>query len=86
MNMLIDGSWTAASDGAVDAVINPATGEEIATVPRASEADIARAVAAAQDGAVRMARSPGTPPLRDPRDGGAANRGEPGSARRAALP
>ncbi len=58
MNMLIDGSWTAASNGAVDAVINPATGEEIATVPRASEADIARAVAAAQDGAVRMAALP----------------------------
>ena len=40
------------------AVINPATGEEIATVPRASEADIARAVAAAQDGAARMAALP----------------------------
>ena len=36
MDMLIDGSWTGASDGAVDAVLNPATGEEIATVPRAS--------------------------------------------------
>ena len=51
MHMLIDGNWTGASDGAVDAVLNPATGEEIATVPRASAADIARAVAAAQDGA-----------------------------------
>jgi acyl-CoA reductase-like NAD-dependent aldehyde dehydrogenase len=58
MNMLIDGTWTGASDGAVDAVLNPATGEEIATVPRASAADVARAVAAAQDGAAQMAALP----------------------------
>ena len=58
MNMLIDGNWTGASDGAVDAVLNPATGEEIATVPRASAADVTRAVAAAQDGAARMAALP----------------------------
>ena len=86
MAMLIDGSWTGASDGAVDAVLNPATGEEIATVPRASAADVARAVAAAQAGAARMAALPAHRALRDPRGGGAADRGEPGGARRAALP
>ena len=58
MEMLIDGNWTGASDGAVDAVLNPATGEEIARVPRASAVDVARAVAAAQDGAARMAALP----------------------------
>ena len=58
MAMLIDGGWSEASDGAVDPVLNPATGEEIATVPRASAADVARAVAAAQAGAARMAAMP----------------------------
>jgi acyl-CoA reductase-like NAD-dependent aldehyde dehydrogenase len=56
--MLIDGDWTGASDGAVDAVLNPATEERIATVPRASASDVARAVAAAQAGAARMAALP----------------------------
>jgi acyl-CoA reductase-like NAD-dependent aldehyde dehydrogenase len=58
MQMLIDGSWTGASDGAVDAVLNPATNAEIATVPRASAADVERAVAAAQRGAAAMAAMP----------------------------
>jgi acyl-CoA reductase-like NAD-dependent aldehyde dehydrogenase len=56
--MLIDGDWTGASDGAVDAVLNPATEEKIATVPRASANDVARAVAAAPAGAARMAALP----------------------------
>jgi acyl-CoA reductase-like NAD-dependent aldehyde dehydrogenase len=58
MEMLIDGKWTAASDGATDPVLNPATGDEIGAVPRASAADVARAVDAAQGGAVEMAGMP----------------------------
>ena len=58
MDMLIDSAWTGASDGATDAVVNPATGEEVGSVPRASAADVARAVAAAQHGAARMAALP----------------------------
>ncbi|MGO1075016.1 aldehyde dehydrogenase family protein [Inquilinus sp. CA228] len=58
MDMLIDGGWTGASDGAVDPILNPATDEEIATVPRATAADVARAVAAAQQGRDAMARLP----------------------------
>ena len=55
MDMLIDGQWTAASDGGTYAVLNPATEITIATVPRATQADVDRAVAAAQNGAARMA-------------------------------
>jgi len=58
MEMLIDGGWTEASDGAVDAILNPATNYEIATVPRATQSDVDRAVAAAQQGRVRMAALP----------------------------
>ena len=56
--MLIDGGWTGASDGAVDAILNPATNEEIASVPRATGADVERAVAAAQLGKQAMAAMP----------------------------
>jgi acyl-CoA reductase-like NAD-dependent aldehyde dehydrogenase len=58
MDMLIDGAWTGASDGQVDAVLNPASGEQIDTVPRASLADVERAVAAAQRGKAAMAAMP----------------------------
>jgi acyl-CoA reductase-like NAD-dependent aldehyde dehydrogenase len=58
MDMLIDGSWTPASDGAIDPVLNPATNLEIATVPRATQADVERAVQAAQRGARTMAAMP----------------------------
>jgi acyl-CoA reductase-like NAD-dependent aldehyde dehydrogenase len=56
--MLIDGGWTGASAGAVDAILNPATNEEITTVPRATSADVERAVAAAQHGKRAMAAMP----------------------------
>ena len=56
MDMLIDGIWTGASDGGTDEVVNPATGITLATVPRATQADVDRTVAAAQAGAVRMPR------------------------------
>ncbi len=58
MDMLIDGSWTGASDGAVHAVLNPASNAQIGSVPRASAADIERAIAAAQRGAKAMAAMP----------------------------
>lgn len=58
MDMLIDGGWTPASNGAVDPVLNPANDDQIATVPRAGAADVARAVAAAQGGKDRMAAMP----------------------------
>ena len=58
MDMLIDGGWTGASDGQVDPVLNPATNEQIDTVPRATAADVERAVAAAQRGKAAMAAMP----------------------------
>lgn len=58
MQMLIDGAWTGASDGATDDIRNPASGDLIDTIPHATLADVDRAVAAAQDGRRRMARLP----------------------------
>lgn len=51
-DMLIDGAWVAASDGRTTLSLNPATGEAWAEVPEATEADVDRAVRAA-DRAVR---------------------------------
>src|SRR4051812_47917329 len=45
---LVGGEWVDAVDGAVMDVLNPATEETIARVPRGSEGDVARAVAAAK--------------------------------------
>ena len=42
--MWLDGAWCAASDGATSDVLNPATGEVIATVPRATLEDVDRCV------------------------------------------
>ena len=47
MKMLIDGEWVAASDGGEMPILNPANGSVIDTVPAGTEADAARAVAAA---------------------------------------
>jgi acyl-CoA reductase-like NAD-dependent aldehyde dehydrogenase len=58
MDMLIDGSWTAASDGGLDPVLNPANDKEIDRVPRATAADVERAVAAARRGGAAMASLP----------------------------
>ncbi len=44
----IDGEFVAAAEGATDAVLNPATGEEIAQVASSTQADVDRAVAAAR--------------------------------------
>ncbi len=46
--MFIDGAWADAASGETVAVVNPATEEEIAQVPRGDAADVDRAVAAAR--------------------------------------
>ncbi len=48
--LLIDGVWSEGSDGKSEALLNPATGEEIARVPHASATDLDRALAAAEKG------------------------------------
>jgi betaine-aldehyde dehydrogenase/aminobutyraldehyde dehydrogenase len=45
---LIGGEWVDAGDGGTMEVLNPATGDVIAEVPRGTEADVDRAVAAAK--------------------------------------
>jgi betaine-aldehyde dehydrogenase len=44
----IDGEWVAPAEGGTDAILNPATGEEIAQAPSSTAEDIDRAVAAAR--------------------------------------
>lgn len=56
--MFIDGSWTDASDGAVDAVPAPATGETFADTAHGTVADVERAVAAADAAFPAWARTP----------------------------
>jgi 1-pyrroline dehydrogenase len=46
--MFIDGDWADAASGETAAVINPATEEEIAQVPKGDASDVDRAVAAAR--------------------------------------
>jgi len=58
MNMLIDGMWTGGVEGKVDEIRNPATGETIDTAPRGAVSDVDRAVAAAQQGKLRIAALP----------------------------
>ncbi|MFT4063994.1 NAD-dependent succinate-semialdehyde dehydrogenase [Paraburkholderia sp.] len=50
LQLLIDGQWTTGCAGASLPVFNPATGEQIAAVPCAGEADLERALDAAQCG------------------------------------
>jgi betaine-aldehyde dehydrogenase len=45
----IDGEFAAAAEGATDAVLNPATGEEITQAASSTQADVDRAVAAARN-------------------------------------
>ena len=40
----VDGDWVAPADGATEAVINPATGEELARAPLSSAQDVDAAV------------------------------------------
>src|SRR2546430_6957547 len=46
--MFIGGEWVAGSGNASQEIINPATGEVIAEVPKGTEADVDRAVKAAR--------------------------------------
>ena len=46
--MFIGGEWVASATGETQEILNPATGKVIATVPKASAADVDRAVAAAK--------------------------------------
>jgi len=46
--LLIDGAWASAQDGAMLDVINPATGARIGQIPAGKAADVNRAVAAAR--------------------------------------
>jgi acyl-CoA reductase-like NAD-dependent aldehyde dehydrogenase len=46
--LFINGEWRPSSDGATSAVVNPATGEQAATVAAATTADVNAAVAAAK--------------------------------------
>jgi succinate-semialdehyde dehydrogenase/glutarate-semialdehyde dehydrogenase len=48
--MFIDGQWTPASDGRTADILDPATGQVIATMPVATPADVRRAIEAAQRG------------------------------------
>jgi succinate-semialdehyde dehydrogenase/glutarate-semialdehyde dehydrogenase len=50
IKLLIDGEWRSASDGQVKPVINPATGEILASVASASSNDLDRALEAAARG------------------------------------
>jgi 1-pyrroline dehydrogenase len=45
---LVGGEWVDAADGGTEEIINPATGEAIAEVPKGTEADVDRAVEAAK--------------------------------------
>ena len=58
MNMLIDGAFVPASDGAVIEVTDPYTGKLLDTVPSASEEDVDRAVAAAAGAGAQWRRTP----------------------------
>ncbi len=48
MKNFVGGEWVDAVEGGTMEVQNPATGETIAEVPRGTEADVERAVAAAR--------------------------------------
>lgn len=56
--MFIDGSWTDASNGAVDQVLAPATGQAFAEIAHGTVEDVDRAVAAAHAAFQEWARTP----------------------------
>ena len=51
--IFVGGKWTDAAEGGTMEVLNPATGETIAEVPRCTAADVDAAVEAAKAGAAR---------------------------------
>ncbi|PYQ21292.1 MAG: aldehyde dehydrogenase, partial [Acidobacteria bacterium] len=58
-DMWIGGRWVGAADGRVFEVVNPATEEVIDAAPRASAADVEKAVAAARRAFPEWRRTPG---------------------------
>jgi acyl-CoA reductase-like NAD-dependent aldehyde dehydrogenase len=56
LRMYIDGEWCDSASGATFEVRSPATGEPLATLPKADRADVRRAVDAAEDAQSRLAR------------------------------
>ncbi len=50
VSLFIDGAWVKAAGGHTQPILNPATGEQIGTVPVAEKADLDRALAAAAKG------------------------------------
>jgi succinate-semialdehyde dehydrogenase/glutarate-semialdehyde dehydrogenase len=56
MKMVIGNGWNDASDGQVEEIINPATGEIVDTVPSATAADVERAVGVAVQAQVEWAQ------------------------------
>ena len=80
---LIGGEWVDAVDGGTEQIVNPATGETIAEVPRGTEADVERAVKAAKDALPAwLETTPGRAGRDAPgarrRGGGACGRARPG--------
>ena len=54
--MFVGGEWVESSSGETMEVLNPATGEVIAEVPRGTAEDVERAVDAAREGVGGVAR------------------------------
>ncbi len=58
MKMLIDSKWVDSSDGSVSKVVNSANNGVIDTVPAATDSDLKKAIKAALDAKIRMAKLP----------------------------
>ena len=86
MDMLIDGGWTQARTAPPTPCSTRPTKAEIDTVPRATAADVDRAVAAAQAGQRADGGAAGARALRDSPSGRRSHRAQPGGAEPAALP
>ena len=50
ISLMIDGGWTKSAGGKTIPVLNPATGDEIGTIPQADHSDLERAARAAEKG------------------------------------
>ena len=50
ISLMIDGGWTKSAGGKTIPVLNPATGDEIGTIPQADHSDLERAAQAAEKG------------------------------------
>ena len=68
--MWIAGEWCAAENGATSDALNPATGEIMATVPKATVGDVNRCVASSRDALdspewIKLKAAPSLFPVRD---------------------